>query len=653
MIEISNTKVCTLSVVTPSGTIGTISRAIFKPGVTWAELKGKVPAPRLQGAPFQHWSLTADGSAIQDSETFDESTTIYGVFENTIIVTAETGTEPAQFKIPVVPGTTARRVISELPKFKKAGYSLSFWSLDGSSAIDMNHRFQEAGSISAVWAENAQSIEITIADNNLFKPTASLHVAPGTQWSAIKNMVAYPTPAEKANVFKNWSLTEGGDAIPDGTIFNDPVTIYAVGEVATEFITITFNPAGGSSIDPLLNQPKGILYGYVKQIIEDPVRKTDSDKFDEFAGWALAQLADAELEETYKFERPSVIYAQWVTRLDVTIKNNGEDRKISKVANYWPYSELLAALDLQQDKIPAKHTFRHWSFTQDGEAISSTGKLSRDINAYAVYDPYAVINPHMFGGSGASTVEVPINTTWATVKTQLGTPTLADNTFKHWSLTEGGDPIQDDYAFVGTVAVYAVWLPFVDVIINARGGSTDQTTIKVPKGSRWLDFKANITNPTLNENTFAYWSLTEDGAAIADNQVFDQVSTTIYAKWIPYVEITFETGVGLAIAPKKIPSGTTWAALKGQCNTTATGYRLDHWSLTDAGVAVGDQQQFTEATTLHAVWVKTWVLTFNADGGSPTQSPIVVDDGSTWGQVKNRVTSPSKSGYNFTGWNVV
>ena len=123
MIKISCTQIATLTVIVPPGTEGTIRRAIFTPGTTWAELQMRVPTPSLTNAPFQHWSLTCNGDPIPPGQKFEASTTIYGVFEGTVVVTAQTGTEPAQFQIPVVPGTTVRNVIDELPKIKKADHS--------------------------------------------------------------------------------------------------------------------------------------------------------------------------------------------------------------------------------------------------------------------------------------------------------------------------------------------------------------------------------------------------------------------------------------------------------------------------------------------------------------------------------------------------
>lgn len=580
LISVSHTKVATLTVITPPGA-ESISRAIFKPGITWAEMKSKVPTPVLQGAPFQHWSLTCNGEAIGDEHVFDASSIIYGVFDGTVVVTVQTGTEPAQYFVPVVPGTVLRTVVNDLPKFKKADHSFMFWSLDSAAAADLSARISDPTTITAVWAADASTIALTINTGSLFSPMEKVRVTPGTQWTVIKNLVSYPTPATEAAVFERWSLTDGGDPIDDGHIFNTDTEIFAVGHEAVSFIDLVFDPCGGTTTNPLIHQPSGILYGYVKTLVEDPVRKTDSDRFDEFAGWSDQQFADAELEDTHTFDQTTTLHAQWVTRIDVTVKNNGKDRTLSQECNYWPYSDFLGKVTCESDGIPEKHTFAHWSLSDDGPDMGSSGMFTQDTSVWAVYDPYAVIAVDQQGGSGADGIEVPINSLWQAINDQILDPTKTENTFSHWSLTPGGDPIPEDHAFTGTETIYAVWVPYVTVTFNTQGGSA-VNAIKVPKGSTWANIKAQAGSTTLE------------------------------------------------------------------------GYRFDRWSLETAGIVVPDETVFNEEnTTVYAIWVKTWQVTFDANGGSPTQAPITVDDGSTWAQVKSRVTNPSKSGYNFLGWSVV
>lgn len=654
MIKISCTQVATLTVVVPPGTEGTIQRAIFKPGTTWTELQTRVPTPSLTNAPFQHWSLTCNGDPIAPGQKFETSTTIYGVFEGTVVVTAQTGTEPAQFQIPVVPGTTVRNVIDELPKLKKADHSFVCWSLDGTNAVDPLHRVTAATTLNAVWVDNSNTIQLTFATGDLFQPMEPLRVAPGTQWTAIAGSILYPTPAANNCVFKNWSRSAGGAAIEAGALFNENTTIYAVGDRASEFINIMFNSQGGSGVNPLVNQPKGILYGYVRQLIEDPVRHTDADRFDWFAGWAEAPLADDELDAGHAFQQTTTLYAQWVTRIDVTIKNNGADRVVSKEANYWPYSDLLGQIECEPEGIPEKHTFKHWSLTADGPDMGTEGKIGADTNVYAVYEPYAVITPDMQGGTGSAAVEVPAGTTWAEVKEQITDPTLDEYTFKHWSLTADGEAIDDEHEFEGEVTIYAVWTPLYTVITPDMQGGTGSEAVKVDINSTWAAVKDQITAPTLTDNTFKHWSLTAGGEAISDEYVFTTGAATIYAVWIPYATIVIDSKGGSEQASFKVPGNTTWTKAKGQVTTpTKEENTFSHWSLTDGGTVVDEGHQFApgSTTTIYAVWTPYAVITPDMQGGTGS-TEVKVPSGTTWATVKGMLTAPTLSENTFKHWSL-
>ena len=654
MIKISCTQIATLTFVVPPGTEGVLQRAIFTPGTTWAELQVRVPTPSLTNAPFKHWSLTCNGDPIAPGQKFEASTTIYGVFDGTVVVTAQTGTEPAQFQIPVVPGTTIRKVIDELPKIKKADYSFVCWSLDGTNAVDPLHRITEATTLNAVWVDISNTIEITFATGDLFQPMEPLRVTPGTQWTAIAGSIRYPTPAANNCVFKNWSRSAGGAAIEAGALFNENTTIYAVGERASEFINITFNSQGGSGVNPLINQPKGILYGYVRQLIDDPVRHSDADRFDWFAGWAEAPLADAELDPSYAFQQTTTLYAQWVTRIDVTIKNNGPDRVVSKEANYWPYSELLGEIECEQEHIPEKHTFKHWSLTADGPDMGTEGKIGADTNVYAVYEPYAVITPDMQGGAGSSAVEVPAGTTWAEVKEKVTAPTLDEYEFKHWSLTVDGEAIDDEHQFEGSVTIYAVWAPLFTVITPDMQGGTGSEAVKVAINSTWATVKDQITAPTLAENTFKHWSLTLGGEAISDEYAFTTGEATIYAVWIPYATIVIDSKGGSEQASFKVPGNTTWTEAKGQVTTpTKEENTFSHWSLTDGGAVIEEGYEFApgSTTTIYAVWTPYAVITPDMQGGTGS-AEVKVPSGTTWATVKGMLTAPTLSENTFKHWSL-
>lgn len=570
MITISNTKVMTLNVITPPGTRETVSRAIFKPGTTWGTLKSKVPTPNLQGAPFQHWSQTVKGEAIQDDVQFDTTSTIYGVFSETVVLTIEN-----EYKLPVVRGTTVRAALKVLPAFRKQGFSFSHFSetADG-DPVDASKVIKQDMTLHAVFLEDASSHEVVFSTGELFEPMAKIHVKPATQWSLLKNRVPYPTPAKELAVFSNWSLTENGGPIEDGYLFNGPVTIYAVGSEATEKINISFDSHGGTMVQAM-QQPKGVKYGYIRQLIQDPVRKTDADRHDEFVGWALKTYADNDIDREYKFEASAVLHAQWLNLIEVKVRNNGTERSVSKEANYFPYSEAMAKITVEQDGIPAEHTFKHWSLRPNGNAMPTEGAFIMDTDVFAVYEPYAEVSVNVHGATtGADqVVKVPAGTKWSAIKDRFTAPAKAEFVFKHWSLTNNGVVLDDEHAFSGKVVIHAVFEPYAVVSFEVADGLT-QAPIKVPKGSKWSDVKGQIT-------------VSKPG-----------------------------------FRPKPVRGDT---------------------ELTDNDIMSGDE-------TIKIEFVKVWNVTFDADGGSPTPDTVVVDEGTTWGQIKDRVPSPSKAGMRFTGW---
>lgn len=44
-------------------------------------------------------------------------------------------------------------------------------------------------------------------------------------------------------------------------------------------------------------------------------------------------------------------------------------------------------------------------------------------------------------------------------------------------------------------------------------------------------------------------------------------------------------------------------------------------------------------------------VTANGNGGTPATQTKTVKEGTTWGEVKKTLTTPTKTGYNFAGWN--
>ena len=188
------------------------------------------------------------------------------------------------------------------------------------------------------------------------------------------------------------------------------------------------------------------------------------------------------------------------------------------------------------------------------------------------------------------------------------------------------------------------------------GTSTDSNTKDVPRGTTWAKIKDSVTAPTKEGHTFQHWSTSQGGDAITDGYKFKDDTVTIYAVWeIVGVTISFNLDGGSPeIENKTVDYGTTWAQIKDSVTAPSkTGFNFTHWSTSAGGTAIGDEVVFNTDTTIFAVYsVIRVTVSFNPDGGSPTPDPKTVDYGTTWGQIKNSVTAPTKAGYTFLGWEV-
>jgi len=85
---------------------------------------------------------------------------------------------------------------------------------------------------------------------------------------------------------------------------------------------------------------------------------------------------------------------------------------------------------------------------------------------------------------------------------------------------------------------------------------------------------------------------------------------------------------------------------------TRTGYNFLGWSTnsaaTSASYSAGGSYTNNESATLYAVWLKTYTITYNANGGSGAPSAQTKTKGTN---LTLSSTKPTYTGYNFSSWN--
>lgn len=130
---------------------------------------------------------------------------------------------------------------------------------------------------------------------------------------------------------------------------------------------------------------------------------------------------------------------------------------------------------------------------------------------------------------------------------------------------------------------------------------------------------------------------------------------TVGGGTLPSYTVSFDANGG-SVSPttKTFEIGTR---LTGMPTPTRTGYIFRGWAMDKIDpdsngvsvttIVVDGEWTFDKDTTLYALWEKeTYTVTFNANGGSVSQTFKIITTGSTYGALP----TPTRSGYTFEGW---
>lgn len=402
------------------------------------------------------------------------------------------------------------------------------------------------------------------------------------------------TPYKSGYTFKGWTKTQGSSTIhysPGDPIGDDAdVTLYAVwGQNTTKTWSITYNANGGYNTPAKqtanVGQPITITYS-------KPTRSGYT-----FLGWSTwSGATEPESAYTpgysYTSDSDTTLYAVW--RQNQT-------------------TQYSLSFDLQ----------------------GGTGTFNT-----------------LYGGYGER-VQIPYTT-----------PTKSGYTFKGWATYSGGSVSYQPgeyYTLYGNSTLYAVWQSSGGTTqyylnFNLQGGSGTFNTLYGVYGERLF---IPSSSPTKNGYTFQGWSTSSTGSPqYQPGEYYTIYSNTIlYAIWgesTQYCTITFNAngGTGAPASQQKVIGESTYIPY---AKPTRNGYTFLGWS-TSKYTSTADYQPGQAYTpygdmTFYAVWeqnvVKTWTITYNANGGENAPSPQTANVGQS---ITITYSKPTRTGYTFLGW---
>ena len=310
-----------------------------------------------------------------------------------------------------------------------------------------------------------------------------------------------------------------------------------------------------------------------------------------------------------------------------------------------------------------------WSGSTEPETAFTPGysySSAYDITLYAVWKQNQTtqysLSFSLQGGTGT------FNTLYGgygeRVQIPYTTPTKSGYTFKGWATYSGGSVSYQPgeyYTLYGNSTLYAVWQSSGGTTqyylnFNLQGGSGTFNTLYGVYGERLF---IPSSSPTKNGYTFQGWSTSSTGSPQYQPGDYYTIysNTILYAIWgesTQYCTITFNAngGTGAPSNQQKIIGETTYIPYT---KPTKTGYTFLGWSTsryaTSADYQLGQAYTPYGDMTFYAVWeqnvVKTWTITYNANGGTNAPSPQTANVGQS---ITITYSKPTRNGYTFLGW---
>ena len=330
----------------------------------------------------------------------------------------------------------------------------------------------------------------------------------------------------------------------------------------------------------------------------------------------------------------------------------------ASAANLAKILGVEGAFSLEDDAFSADNVSFAFGTPQDGKATIVATPSDETATSFFVratmrdlYDDIPVVSFNLNGGgslNGASSEKlVDCDSEYGT----LPTPTRVGYVFDGWYTgVSGGNKVTDSTVIMENTAhmLYAHWTPIsYTVTFDPNGGSVSTTNKVVAHGAAY----GLLPTPTRTGYTSTGWyTSTSGGARVKDATIVTATADhTLYAHWnADAYTVIFDANGGLVLKVSKIVSyGWSYGALP---KPLRFGHTFDGWyTAAVGGMLVTDATVVTATAghTLYAHWTpNTYIVTFNANGGSVTTDSKTATYGSTYGVLP----TPVRKGYTFNGW---
>ena len=238
----------------------------------------------------------------------------------------------------------------------------------------------------------------------------------------------------------------------------------------------------------------------------------------------------------------------------------------------------------------------------------------------------------------------------------IGTMSKSGYNFAGWATQSVGTPIGDSFTVASNTTLFAQWsIASFTLTYNLDGGTG---SIPAPAAVNYLDQfnlapSTGLTKVDTNTVTYAFvsWSLNSQTYNPGQSYFMPASNLTFTATWTRIYNVTYSFSggsVGTPIADEQKVSGDTITV--STVTPFRTGYDFVGWvDQSGRTAAAGSEYVVSDGHyLLYAQWSATpFSVTYDAAGGSPSPT----EASKTIGQSFSVGAPPSKTGYDFKGWN--
>ena len=668
-----------------------------------------VPVPTREGYVFVGWE-DDDGTLQSGNLTFTEATNYYARWEEatfTVTYRLNGGTLNGEAD-DITNKVTYKGTRPSAPAVTLPGSTLAYW-LDMSTGNKYAAQANEEEGILAFPTSGVTSDEVYLAIWNTNQYTVTFtrydysQTGEGYGDSSRREVptIYNGTPAAPAVVppagqaFDHWLMTYPAEGINSQTEFtaNELLALKVTQDMTFQAVfkatnyTVTFNANGGQFAGDGSTPTYSVAYNQSLSTASGFSVPNVTRSGAEFLGWTKAGdgtvYTNGEQDEHYigsaVITSDTVFIASWSGDVRVTFNANGGT--ISGA----DYAEGQAGTAISSSApTPTRYgyTFGGWytdSACEDSAAESDGTYKFPAANAtwYAKWTAKSVNITFNYGegtvnSDNSSTITRDFGSAVVENADDLPKPTRAGWTQIGWTredelmVPNANMPQQvvnneDGMAFTAYYAQNTVEITFYPNGGAFPDGSTEAKTYQRSQGGT-MPF-ADVPVPTKDEQTFAGWSLTQNGEVVTDpNMTFD-TDKTYYAVWTnAEYTITFRLGGGsvggdAADVVKNAKHGDTFPTAPA---VTLSGNTLQGWmNMADGEMYGGSNQAFptnvTESATYIAIWgTNTYDVTFTkydySDQGNGDSSTLTIPTIYQGIPAAPTVTPPT--GQQFTGWKI-